>query len=68
MKSNDYSMTTQAEVRAAFWQGFPAGHLYRKRYSNGDHCTDCRVEFVDFVDMLARDGLISEALAGRVTL
>ena len=68
MNSKGYSMTTQSQVRAAFWQGFPPGHVYRKRLSNGDHCTDCRVEFVDFVDMLARDGLISESLAGRFTL
>lgn len=61
------TMTTQAQVRAAFWQGFPAGHPWRKK-RNGDYCTDCRVEFVNFVDMLARDGIITEALAQRVTL
>ena len=61
-------MRSQREVRAAFWQGFPPGHPYRKRLSSGDYCTDCRVEFVDFVDMLARNGIISEALANRVTL
>ncbi len=63
-----YSMTTQPQVRAAFWQGLPAGSPWRKRGKDGDYCTDCRCEFVDFVDMLARDGLISEALASRVTL
>lgn len=62
------TMTTQAQVRAAFWQGMPAGHPWRKKLRDGDYCTDCRVEFVDFVDMLARDGHISEKLAAKVTL
>lgn len=62
------TMTTQAQVRAAFWQGFPAGHPWRKKGSNGNYCTNCRVEFVDFVDSLHRSGIISDALAQRVTL
>jgi hypothetical protein len=61
-------MRSEREVRAAFWQGLPPGHPWRKRLASGDYCTDCRVEFVDFVDMLARDGVITEALAQRVTL
>lgn len=60
--------TTQKQVRAAFWQGFPLGHPWRKRLTSGDYCTDCRCEFVNFVDYLARDGQISDALADRVTL
>lgn len=60
--------TTQAQVRRAFWDGFPAGHPWRKKRSDGSYCTDCRVEFADFVDMLARDGLITEKLASVVTL
>jgi len=63
-----YEMTTQRQVRAAFWSGMPAGHPWRKKNRNGDYCTDCRVEFVDFVDMLQRDGIISEKLASEVTL
>lgn len=62
-----YTYTTQAQVRAAFWQGWE-GRQRPKRLSNGDYPTDIRVEFVDFVDMLVRDGRISEALAQRVTL
>jgi hypothetical protein len=38
------------------------------RLKDGDYPADVRVEFVDFVDMLAKDGHISEALAQRVTL
>lgn len=60
--------TTEAQVRRAFWQGFPSGHPWRKKNRDGDYCTDCRVEFVDFVDHLAREGVISERLAQRVTL
>ncbi len=61
-------MTTQSQVRAAFWDGFPAGHPWRKKQSDGDYCADCRMEFVDFVDMLHRDGIISDRLAQNVTL
>lgn len=68
-----YSMTTQAQVRAAFWQGWTpelrrAAGIKRGMRTQNDYPTDVRVEFVDFVDMLARDGHISEALAQRVTL
>ena len=62
-------MTTQAEVRRAFWDSHP--DLSRKRISYGDHktyTTDTRSAFVDFVDSLARDGTISERLASKVTL
>lgn len=66
----EYSFTTQAQVRAAFWQGVShntGGSIQRKKV-NGDYTTDTRCEFVEFVDMLARDGHITEALAQRVTL
>ena len=60
-------MTKQSEVRAAFWQGWE-GRPRPKKLRDGDYPTDVRVEFVDFVDMLARDGHISEELARKVTL
>lgn len=60
------TFTTQAQVRAAFWQGWQ--DRIKPRKVGGDWPTDTRVEFVDFVDMLARDGHISETLAQRVTL
>lgn len=59
--------TTQEQVRAAFWQGWE-GRIKPKRLRDGDYPADVRVEFVDFVDMLQKDGHISEALAARVTL
>lgn len=61
------TMTTQAQVRAAFWESW-VGRPRPKKLRDGDYPADVRFEFVDFVDMLARDGQISEALAQRVTL
>jgi len=58
-------MTNQKQIRAAFWAAYPAAN--RKRY-RGDYCTDTRCAFVEFIDQLARDGQISEALAARATL
>ena len=69
-------MTNQAKIRAAFWAAHPTAN--RKRYpardwtredkTARDYCTDTRCAFVDFVDVLRRNGQISEALANRVTL
>ena len=66
-------MTTQTELRAAFWAAHPEQDLIaRKRGTRSkrqNHQTvDCRVAFCDFVDELARSGVISERLADRVTL
>lgn len=64
-----YPFKTEAQVRAAFWQG--SEHL-RARYHRGmrqnEYDATIRSEFVEFVDMLARAGHISESLASRVTL
>jgi hypothetical protein len=67
-------MTTQKQVRAAFWRDH-AGHpgvTPRKipNYSgNGKmHNTGTRCAFADYVDYLSKDGHISEKLAARVTL
>jgi hypothetical protein len=69
-------MTNQKQIRAAFWQAFPDLPRRRYRYSpNRSDKTaqlvypiDTRCAFVDFVDQLQREGVISEALAERVTL
>ena len=66
--------TTQAQVRAAFWHecGNLPGVTPRRitDYSGKGkmHNTDTRCAFVDYVDMLARNGEISESLAQKVTL
>jgi hypothetical protein len=66
-------MTTQKQIRAAFWQSFPhfeeqarAAGILSKRQNH--HCATVRCAFVDFVDSLEKSGQISEALAFRVTL
>ncbi len=67
-----YPITTQSALRAAFWDSaqyhINCDTITRRKLRNGDYTTDTRCAFVDFLDMLARDGQISEALAQRVTL
>jgi len=63
----EFDIKTQSDLRAAFWQGMPqCWSKYRNKRQN-DWPADLRVEFVDFVDFLARQGNISEELAQRVT-
>lgn len=64
-------MTSQKQIRAAFWATFP--NLSRRTIP--DHAgtgrmyhVDTRCTFADYVDELHRDGEISEDLAYRVTL
>lgn len=60
-------LTTQKQVRAAFWQGMPqVWAKYRNKRQNDWPC-DLRMEWCDFVEMLQRDGHISESLAETVT-
>lgn len=66
-------ITTQKQVRASFWNAHPhydeqarAAGIRSKRQDH--HCATVRCAFVDYVDALHRAGVISEALAGRVTL
>lgn len=67
MNATRYAMTTQAQIRAAFWDAFP--QFTRKgRQTQNQYPTDIRVAFVDFVDSLNKNGQISESLAQRVTL
>lgn len=62
-------MKTQKQVRENFWECFPEFKSeYRKSYRQNQYRTDIRVSFVDYVDSLRRDGIITENLAQRVTL
>jgi hypothetical protein len=66
-------MTNQKQVRAAFWEAYPSfDHQAReagiRSKRQNEQCATVRCTFVDFVDSLARDGQISDALANRVTL
>ena len=60
-------LTTQAGVRRAFWDAHPQFTRFGNRRQN-DYAADARMTFVDYVDNLQRSGIISEALAYRVTL
>jgi hypothetical protein len=65
--------TTQKQIRAAFWATFPhfaeqareAGILSKPQ---NFHCATVRCTFVDFLDGLHRDGMVSDELADRATL
>ena len=62
-------MKTVSQVRKAFWDNHPQfKSQYRKTYRQNQYHTDIRCAFVDFVDYLQIDGIISENLADRVTL
>lgn len=62
-------MKTQSQVRSSFWESHPEfSHLRRSRKRQNDYPADVRVAFVNYVDGLAKDGVISRKLAERVTL
>ena len=72
-------MKTVTEIRAAFWESHPqykrqckatqAGRIRIKTEKRqNDYKADIRMAFVDFVDMLSKDGTISEKLAFNATL
>jgi hypothetical protein len=66
-------MTTQAQIRRAFWENYPdLEAIARKRgtISKGQSAQQCdtRMAFCDFVDSLADNGQISAKLAQRTTL
>ena len=66
-------ITTQKALRAAFWDAYPSfDHQARmagiRSKSQNHHCATVRSEWVEFVDAMARDGQISDALAQRATL
>lgn len=61
-----YDFTTEGQVRKAFWVGLEGFRSPGKRQN--DYSATIRSEFVEFVDMLQKNGHISEKLAGMVTL
>ena len=69
-------MTNQKQIRAAFWEAFPDLPRRRYRYSWNPrdktaelvYPIDTRCAFVDYLDQLQRNGVISESLANRATL
>ena len=66
-------MTTQKQIRAAFWQSHPEYEAYALKWGiktapQNRHNATTRTAFVDFVDCLAKAGEITEKLASRATL
>ena len=62
-------MKTQTQVRQAFWEAHPEFKSdYRVSKRQNEYKCDIRCAFVDYVDYLQRDSIISEKLAYRVTL
>ena len=61
-------MKTITEIRAAFWQGSEHMKHFVKSKRQNEYNATIRSEFVEFVDMLNKDGFISDSLANRVTL
>lgn len=63
--------TTKTQVRLAFWDMHPQADKQKIKNYAGDgvmYCTDTRCLFVDFVDQLHRDGMITDELANTATL
>lgn len=68
---NQLRFTNQKALRRAFWETFPDLPRRRIRDYSGKglmYCTDTRVTWCDWIDMLSKDGQISQALAHRATL
>lgn len=64
---NTYDFTTQAQVRKAFWQGMPSG-IKKRGATQNDYPAWLRMEWCEFVDILQKNGHISDDLADKVTL
>jgi hypothetical protein len=69
-----YEIKTEQELRDAFWQGNLDKHieLYHcltgKPLTQNEYNATIRIEWCEFVDMMEKDGLISETLANNATL
>ena len=66
-------MTTQKQIRSAFWAAHPDHEEYARKWEiktapQNRHNTETRMAFVDFVDSLAKSGRIADKLAQRATL
>jgi hypothetical protein len=66
-------MTNQKQIRASFWQSHPHLESFAlmwgiKTAPHNRHNATTRTAFVDYVDLLAKAGEITEKLAFRSTL
>jgi hypothetical protein len=63
-----YSITTQKDLRAAFWEAHPRCAAVRRPGGQNAQGTDVRMTWCDYVEAMNRNGEISDALADRATL
>lgn len=65
-----YAITTQSDLRSAFWEAHEQLRraYFRRSWRQNQYPTDVRVPWCDYVESCHRDGLISDALAQRATL
>ena len=73
-----YEITTQKELRKAFWQGYKTINniniikLYNqvtgKPLTQNEYNATIRSEWCEFVDAMQKDGIISERLSNKATL
>jgi len=62
-------METQAQVRDSFWNSYPEFQQEkRSRKRQNDYRADIRMAWVEYIDSLRKDGLITEKLAAFATL
>jgi hypothetical protein len=60
---------TFKQVRDLFFEEFPEFQQERRcRKSQNEYTTNCRVYWCDFVEMLRRNGDITESQANRIVL
>lgn len=60
-------ITTQKELRKAFWEKHPDLKRQGNKTQN-EYPTDTRVAWCDYVESMRRDGQINNQLAERATL
>lgn len=68
-----FTYTTQRQIRKAFWEQHPEHEAYALKWQiktmpQNRHNADTRQAFCDFIDRLAWNDDISDALANRATL
>jgi hypothetical protein len=69
MRNKDYSIKTITELRKEFWSIYPEfKDEYKTRKRQNDYNATIRTTFVQFVDDMQKDNMISEKLAQRATL
>ena len=61
--------TTQKEVRERFWNTYPEFKSeYKTRKRQNDYNATIRTAFVDFIDILQKNGEITQKQASNYTL